>query len=138
MSTGLVWLWWQCVLIATHHHHTEWVWLSPISAGVCLLMIMCSSSLHAMEPVAFLRPCAAVGAGVLCSSLNWATLCPAVPRCVVLCCVQVLQLDEACRAAGVKLMAAAAAGPAGWYFADLLSHSYTPKVWPGALDAAAG
>lgn len=52
-----------------------------------------------------------------------------VLRCVMPCyAVQVLQLDEACRSAGVKFMAAAAAGPAGWYFADLLSHSYTPKV----------
>jgi hypothetical protein len=42
--------------------------------------------------------------------------------------VQVLQLDEVCRAAGVKFMAAAAAGPAGWFFADLQEHIYTPKV----------
>lgn len=43
-------------------------------------------------------------------------------------CPQVLQFDEACRAAGVKFMAAAAAGPAGWFFADLQEHTYTPKV----------
>lgn len=40
---------------------------------------------------------------------------------------QVVQLDGACRAAGVKFMAAAAAGPAGWFFADLQQHTYTPK-----------
>lgn len=47
---------------------------------------------------------------------------------VLLCCQQVVQLDAACRAAGVKFMAAAAAGPAGWFFADLQQHTYTPKV----------
>lgn len=49
----------------------------------------------------------------------------AAPCCF---CFQVLALDEACRSAGVKFMAAAAAGPAGWFFADLLEHTYTPKV----------
>lgn len=40
---------------------------------------------------------------------------------------QVCQLDASCRSAGVKFMAAAAAGPAGWFFLDLQQHTYTPK-----------
>eukprot|EP00878_Enallax_costatus_P023505 GHUV01025004.1.p1 GENE.GHUV01025004.1~~GHUV01025004.1.p1 ORF type:complete len:245 (+),score=77.43 GHUV01025004.1:744-1478(+) len=37
------------------------------------------------------------------------------------------QLDDVCRRSNVGFMAAAAAGPAGWFFVDLGDHQYVPK-----------
>lgn len=37
-------------------------------------------------------------------------------------------LDDLCRKSKVGFMAAAAAGPGGWFFVDLGEHEYVPKV----------
>jgi len=86
-----------------------------------------AKNLQAMNPLVKVSSCP----GAALSSSSWAPHLLQQHDLAIafgLPLLQLLEMNAACREAGIGFMAAAAAGPGGWFFVDLGQHQYQPKV----------